>query len=290
MSLSKDYTVTMSFPVQYINLRSNEILANNFSETIDIEVKTKGFRLLLDKFKSHHDTVLIDIKYANPLWVKNHYYLLTNSRVDKITSQLGNTFKIIKINPDTIFLDFNKKITKRVPVKTKLVLNFDSQYQLADSVLLNPAFINISGATDIISKINFVETVPINLKKINRSMSVKAAILKTADLKMIDINPTSVQAKIKVTKYTEGTVELPIEIANLPSGYSLKTFPDKISVKYNVAFEKFGSINPMQFKAVVDYKKIESGSNKLKILLIKHPAGITNLKLSTEKVEYIIRK
>jgi len=76
----------------------------------------------------------------------------------------------------------------------------------------------------------------------------------------------------------------------LPAGYGLKTFPDKVSVKYNVAFNDYGKINALQFRAVVDYEKIEPGNNNLKVHLVKYPLEVRSIKLNPEKVEYIIRK
>lgn len=290
MSLSKEYNAELNFPVKYINLPSNKVIANHLPETIDIEIKANGFNLLIYKLKQKKETVFIDIKDSRPLSIRNHYYLITNSRIDKITRQFNNDIKILKISPDTIFLNFNKKVSKRVPVRANLKIDFDNQYQQTDTIKLNPAFINISGATDIINKINYVETEPLNLKNISDSLILKLNILKTPDLQSVDFSQLSVQAKVNVTKYTEASIELPIEIENLPKGYDLKLFPDKVSIKYNVAFRNYENISALQFQAVVDYKKIETGSNKLKIQLLKYPSDIRTIKLNPEKVEYIIRK
>ena len=290
MSLSKEYTITVSFPVNYINLPKDKVLSNTLPESIDIEIKSSGFNLLKYKLKRQRDIVSIDIKDAKPLSSRNHYFLLTNSKVDKITSQFSNDIKILRIEPDSIFLNFNKKITKSVPVKAKLNLSFESQFQQADSVKLNPSFITISGASDIIEKIKEVETVPMNIKNINSSVSVKLPISMTADLKFVECSPASIQAQVNVTKFTEGNIDLPIEVDNLPARFGLKTFPDKVSIKYIVAFENYEKINPSQFRAVVDYKKIESGNNKLKVQIVKYPSEVHSIKISPEKVEYIIRK
>lgn len=290
MSLSKEYTIDINFPVTYINKPADKVIANNLSETINIEIKSSGFNLLIYKLKQKKETVLIDLKDSKPLSIKNHYYLLTNSRIDKITSQFNTEIKVIKIYPDTIFLNFNKKITKTVPVKANLNIEFDKLYQQSDSIQLNPAFIQISGAADLIDKIKYVETEPLNLKNINDSLSLKLNILKTPELKLIDLSQLTVQAKVNITKYTEASIELPIEVENLPKGYGLKLFPDKVSIKYNVAFQNYEKINALQFRAVVDYLKIESGSNKLKIQLQKYPSEIRAVKMNPEKVEYIIRK
>lgn len=291
MSLSKEYTITVSFPVNYINLPKDKVLSNSLPESIDIEIKSNGFNLLKYKFKQQMDTVLIDIKDARMLNSRNRYYLLTNSRIDKITYQFNNDIRILKIEPDSILLNFNKKATKKVPVIAKLNLSFESQFQQADSVKLIPSFITISGASDIIEKIKEVETVPMNINNINSSVTVKLAIAGSSDeLKFIECSPKTVQAQINVTKFTEGNIELPIEVDNLPAGFGLKTFPDKVSLKYIVAFENYEKINPLQFRAVIDYKKIELGNNKLKVQIVKFPPEVHSIKVNPEKVEYIIRK
>jgi hypothetical protein len=61
-------------------------------------------------------------------------------------------------------------------------------------------------------------------------------------------------------------------------------------VKYNVAFDNYEKINSSMFRAIVDYKKIEPGSNKLKVQLVKYPQEIKAVKINPEKVEYIIKK
>lgn len=290
MSLSKDYIITVSFPVNYTNLPKDKVLSNALPESIAIEIKSSGFNLLKYKFKQQRDTVLIDIKDARSLSSRNHYYLLTNSKIDKITGQFNNDIKILKIEPDSILLNFNKKISKTVPVISKLNLSFESQYQQADSIKLIPSFITVSGASDVIEKIKQVETVPMNIKNINSSVSVKLTISITPDLKFVEFSQTTIQALVNVTKFTEGSIDLPIEVDNLPSGLGLKTFPDKVSVKYIVAFENYEKINSLQFRAVVDYKKIEVGNNKLKVQIVKSPSEVHSIKVSPEKVEYIIRK
>jgi YbbR domain-containing protein len=290
MSLSREYTIQLSFPVSYINPPFDKVIANHLPSTIDIEIRSRGFNILLYKLKHKKEAVLIDIKDSKPLSEKNHYYLPTNSRIDKITAQFDNDIKVMKVYPDTIYLDFNKKISRKVLVKANLSIAFDKHYQQSDSIKVIPDHIVISGAADLVNKINYVTTEPLELKNVSDSVSLKLNILKTPDLKMVELSQPSVQVMVNVTKYTEGNIELPIEIENLPRGYSLKIFPDKVSVKYHVAFQNYEKINALQFRAVVDYSKIEQGSSKLKVQLLKHPTEIKSIKLNPEKVEYIIRK
>lgn len=290
MTLSKEYGVVFNFPVKYINPPTDKVIANHLPVAIDIEIRAKGFSILAYKIRHRQETVLIDIKNLKPLYDKNHYYLLTNSRLDKITAQFDNDIKIQKIYPDTIFFNFNKKLTRKVPVKANLTVEFDKHYQQSDSVKLFPAQIAVSGAADLVNKVKYVQTAPMRLKNVTDSAVVKLDILKTPDLKLLDISQTIVEAKVTAAKYTEGSMELPVEIENLPRGYNLKIFPDKVTVKYNVAFQNYEKITASQFRVVVDYDKIEEGSTRLKVHLLKFPSEVRAIKLNPEKVEYIIRK
>jgi YbbR domain-containing protein len=177
-----------------------------------------------------------------------------------------------------------------VPVKAQLNIDCEDQYELIDSVHLEPAFIELSGGTDEIAKIDTLYTVPMNLKHVKSSLLLKLNLQNSSQLKQIRTNVTSVQAAVGVAKYTEASMELPVEAQNLPAGYGLKTFPDKVTVKYKVRFEDYNKIDPSMFSAVVDYLKIEPGVNKLKVSLAKWPELVRAPKLSEERVEYIIRK
>jgi YbbR domain-containing protein len=291
MSLSKEYVIELNFPVSYINPPADKVIANRLPSTIDIEIRSTGFNILIYKLKHRKEVVQVDIKDSKPLPVKNHYYLTANSRIDKITRQFDNDIKVLKVFPDTIFLNFNKKVAKKVPVKANLKIVFNKHYQQSDSVKIVPDFITISGAADVVNKINYVETEPVSLKNVNDSLAINLHVIKnTQELKQVDLSQPTVRASVNVTKFTEGNIELPIEVENLPKGYSLKIFPDKVSVKYHVAFQNYEKINALQFRAVVDYTRIEQGSTKLKVQLLKFPAEVSAVKLNPEKVEYIIRK
>lgn len=290
MSLSKEYTVSVKFPVKYTNLPKDKLIVNQLPEIIDIEIKASGFNLLIYKMNQHKETILLDINDARSIRVKNNYFINSNDHLDKITSQFSSAIKVVQIKPDTIFINYNKKISKTVPVKVNLNIEFAEQYQQTDSIQIEPETLEVMGTKEALAAISFVETAVTNLKKVDKTVIIDLDLVRSPAMKQVEFSQNSVKAKINVTKFTEAQVELPVEVENLPGGLSLKTFPDKIAVKYQVAYDDYGKINSSDFKIAVDYSKIESGSNKLKVQIVKAPANVRSVKLSNERVEYIIRK
>jgi YbbR domain-containing protein len=288
-ALSKEYVITVSYPANYINPPKDKVVSNDLPGMINIDIRAKGFFLLAYKFKEAQ-TVYVDLKGSRPLSSRNNYYLVTDSQINKITEQFSSRIKIQNISPDTIFLNFNKKITKLVPVKSNLTISLDELYQQTDTIRLVPAFVALSGAADVIKNVDHVETSAMSIKNVNKSQEVSLSLINPSKKGDIQMSTPKVKAVVNVKKFTEATVELPIEAINLPIGYTLKSFPDKVVVKYNVAFDSYDKISADQFRAIIDYKKAEPNSNKLKIILEKHPQEIRAIKLNPEKVEYILKK
>jgi YbbR domain-containing protein len=290
MTLSKTYTISVNFPAKYIRLPPDKIVSNKLPETIEIEISSSGFKLLRYKFLPVNQVIDVDVKNIHYYNTTNSYYLLTSNCVNKVTKQFEDKIKVLKINPDTLFFNFNKKISKIVPIKHSIQLSFEKQYHLSKAIVINPSKITISGASDIIKKIDTLETEAQTFNNVSKSFTTNLQIANRPKFQQIETSNSVIEAKINVTKFTEGNLFLPLEVLHLPSKVSLKTFPDKVEIKYQVALEDYDKVNASQFRLVLDYNKIEKGNNKVKITLQKSSPYVRLIKLASEKVEYIIRK
>ena len=104
MALSKDYIITITFPVKYVNMPADKLVSNKLPEKIDLEISSSGFNLLNYKFRQKRETVLVDINDAKYL-SRNTYVIRANSRLDKITGQFKSDIKVVSIFPDSIFIN-----------------------------------------------------------------------------------------------------------------------------------------------------------------------------------------
>jgi YbbR domain-containing protein len=109
--------------------------------------------------------------------------------------------------------------------------------------------------------------------------------------KLLSYNVNEIQYTIPVEKFTEGTVEADVHPINVKEGFALKTFPDKVTVRYQVALSKYNSVDKSMFDATVDATNIESlKGNKLDVKLVTFPSFVRVTILEPEKVDYILRK
>jgi hypothetical protein len=289
-TLSREFSTIIRFPVKYINLPKDKIISNNLPDSLELELKASGFDIIRCRMRQQLDPVILDASSYKPHKGSDYYYITTNAKRDNISRQIGSDLHLQSIIPDTIFLNFSKKISKLVPVRAKVDLRFQKEFQLSDSVLIVPAEIRISGSPAAVEKVKELQAQDLTVSGLNKTVNFRRALIKSAELKQLEFSMDSVSIHVPVTKFTEGVEEIPLEAVNLPGGSALKVFPDKIKVTYLVAFDGFEKIKPEMFRAVVDYSKLESGSSKLKVELIHSPSNIRSITLNPERVEFILRK
>jgi hypothetical protein len=289
-TLSMEITSMVRFPVKYVNLPKDKIVSNNLPDSLEMEVRASGFEIVRYRLQQHLDPVILDASAYKPHKGSDYFYLTTTARMENINRQLGKEMKVLNIVPDTIFLNFSKKISKMVPVIARVKATFQKNFQQNDSILIVPGEVRVSGSPVLLEKVKELHTQDIQVSGLDKSYTVRKAILVGADLKQLELSTDSVSIHIPVSKYTEGQVEVPLEILHVPAGMSLKVFPDKIKITYLVAFDSFEKIKADMFQACVDYQKLEAGSSKIHVDLVRFPSNVRSVSLSPDRVEYIVRK
>lgn len=289
ITFSKDYTSTISFPVTYSNIPKNKIIVNHLPETIDVDINASGFTIIYYKLKRVVQSVKIDMRELRPLKDNDSYFMAVNNRLEKINKQFGNKLHVTKIDPDTLFVHYSKRLTKTVPVKLNAQITYAKGYELKDSIRLSPSKVHLSGPEEQINKIKYAETELLTFDDVDSDEKKEVKLTLANDTSLIELSSSVVELHLAVIKFTEATLEIPVQPDNLPKGYSLKIFPNKISVKFNIPFDQMDKIDASSFRARVNYSK-KTNSKKLKVELVKKPSNVKVIKINPEKVEFIVRK
>lgn len=291
---SKEYTTNVSFNAVFLNLPADKILIKDLPSKIAVRVKASGFSLLGVQYSAQNDTLFIDAsnvrKQLNDNSTNEIYYLLLNNQLSLMAEQLGGSMKVEKIFPDTVTFVFDQKSQKIIPVKLNLTYSFAKQYQLNGNVKVIPSNIIIRGPKSILDEIDFLETMPFNIKNISNTKR-HIIPLKAEANQGVDYGIKSVIAEIPVEKYTEAEIMLPVTLKNVPFGFVVKTFPPQIKVKYNVALTNYDLIKPDQFVVEANLSEVDDiSNNRIKVKLVKQPEYVSKVKIINPQVEFIMRK
>ena len=288
--LSKESATTINYPIIYENPPDELILVNKPDSILSFMVSSGVFKLITLKHLTRKKPVEIDLSKLN-LKKEGSFYTSTfptSGISGSIIIKLNLSDEIISISPQNIYFKFETLSGKKVRVIPRLKLDFKKQYRLSDSLKATPDSIMIIGPKNEIVDISFVETVPEEINKIDKSQTMKAVLSVPSGKPNIKLMPDQVEIFVPVDKYTESYVEIPISFKD-NKGLKLKTFPDKVKITYLVALKDFNRVDPDMFSASVNFDNKQK-QEKLEVVIVHYPAYIKITKVEPDEVEYLVLK
>jgi YbbR domain-containing protein len=285
VKLADTYTDTIVMKVVHTNLSEDKILLGSQENVVAAQVKTTGFRMLGQKFFKKE--IEVDLKNVTKI-KEDNFYVLANTAVNK---HIYQDIEILNVSPDTLFFTLGKNKTKKVPVIHQLALEFEKGYNLYDSLQIKPNTIEISGPEDVVDQLEAVFTEIQQVEEINADIDLDLKLLKNDSLQRINYSQATVKAVAKVEKFTEGKLSLPLQVQNLPQGYSIKLFPKEISITYTANVSDFNTINASDFIAYCDYTDVKNGEVSFFIpKLGKYPKTVKSYRIENNKINFLIKK
>jgi hypothetical protein len=290
LALSHNYPTSITFPVKYVNLPGKKVLMNEMPSEIAIRVNASGFKIISFGFSKVREPVEIDIANSikKTLEGPGLVSIPTQTFLSDFSGELGKDVSVIGFAPDSIVFNFSDIVTKNVPVLLSIKASYEKQYDSTGSPRIFPPMVEVSGPPQLIEKLNNITTETIKLDNLKETVRMKAKLIEN---RLLSYNVKEVEFVLPVEKYTEGIMPVEIHPVNVMDGYSLKTFPDKVNVRYLVALSHYSKVDNSMFDVVVDASSLEKKqSSKLNVNLITSPPFVRVTILEPEKVDYILRK
>ena len=283
--LSKEYTNTLAFEIEKLNVPQENIILND-SVKLNITLKTHGFKWL----KYYVSQPKIKVDFSKDVSKKDGVFVWNKSKAYLNNTQFDKQVELLNISPETLTFRYGINLVKKVPVKVNAEVNFNPGYNMSSKLVSEPDSIVIVGPNILVSKIDFLETEKIILNEVRSDIS-KSTTLKLPENKSdLNFSNNEVILKAKVEKFTEGTLQIPITIINKPKNITVKYFPKTVNVSYYVSLSDYNSITNNSFKVVCDYNKISDNQSFLIPEFIKTPEKVKNAKISQQRIEFIITK
>lgn len=290
-ALGKDYTTTITCPVYFRNLPKDKVLTGDLPTSLTLKVSGGGFVLFKMMLGSGIAPVGIDIKSSKSLgktMSRQQNFLITKSLIGALENHFADNLKITDVLPDTVYFVFTTNVEKKVPVKPYFSLSFAKQYMLAGKIMFSPGSVTLSGPRNIIDTVTGVFSDFRFFANISKTIKGKVGLRK---LNNVEFSDKSVNVEIPVDRYTEESFDLPVEVINRPQNVTLKIFPAKVRLSFNVCLGDYDKIKPYDFKAIVDYNSLETNiSNKMEVEIVKNPTNVSSISFYPKSVEYIIEK
>jgi len=288
IKLSGSYVVSIEKNLEFVNKNPKYEFIEKPTEKIKLIVKASGYKLIKEIFNSNINVTinLKNVKINSNVNGTLFELIPINEYSNSISFQLTNGISFIKAQPEIIKIEFAKKIKKEVPIIPAYNITTERQFMIIGNVITKPKFAIIEGPEKIINQIEYITNdslIALNCK----NSFVKNKLLKNPYFNSnVKITPDSIKIICNIEEYTEITLNVPISFIQYKSLFKIKTYPDKVSLKFRIPLNKYKDIKPEMFTIIPDTNEFSSEHILLK--LTKKPPFIKNIRISPESAEYIL--
>ncbi|RZS92601.1 CdaR family protein [Aquimarina brevivitae] len=287
IQFSKNYTKVIEAEISYVNIPEDRLVNENSDLSLRMKLNGNGFRLvnqswIKPKLKLNiEDAVRVE---------DNIYFFKINKEDGFLRDQLDFKGRILSVRKDTLMLHLDFLKGKKVVVQPNASIKFMAGYGSDEGLQLIPDSVYVTGPDKIIDSIKAITTEKIELSEINENVNDEVHLAIDSLPKNIGIEPQKVSVKLRVSKFTEGSREIPISLVNVPDNSAVTIFPKNATVIYRVALDKFESITSQDFRVVADYNKVSPDSPYLILEIENAPDFVHDLRLREKQVQFVILK
>ena len=285
LNLSKEYTTEVQLPLYFDGLAQNKVIRNTPQQQINLVVKGSGFKLISSSLSPKK--IKLDLKSLRSK-TSNEYYLLSRNNKNLIQKQLRSGITLVAMPQDTIFFDIDKLETKKVPIQPNINIRYKKGFDLAKPVFLKPDSISLSGTKKSLSTIEYILTKKLEL------VDVSENVTKHLNLEIpekINANHNKTVLNLFIDRFTEGKVEIPITVINIPKGDNITIYPKKATITFKVGLKNFQNINANSFEIICDLK--DTRANNLTYMtpkIIVKTDAVSSVKVIPNKIDFLIQK
>ncbi|HET8808958.1 MAG TPA: YbbR-like domain-containing protein [Flavobacteriaceae bacterium] len=284
VQFSKTYQEAVRIPVEYSQIPKDKIIDDK-PVFLDIRLEESGFRIAW--FSLFKNDLKIDLTKLDSNGEELVYNVENHSQ--EIRQQLDLNPEEVVFMEETLKIPYQQKTVKTVPVLSQIQVDFQPGYASNDSLRISPDSITISGAKNKVDSIKSLKTIYLELKKVNGPVSGSIAI-DTSGIGEITFYENKVNYSLQVEKFTEGKIQVPINVTNAPEGMEITIFPKTLTVIFKVSLENYKDISKSDFRVVCDYRELEEGQSFFIPKVLKKPEKITQLRLNVNKVQFVVQK
>jgi len=282
---SEDIETNLSSTINYINVPEDVILTKNNIKEINFDVSGNGFQLLYQKLIKPN----IDIDISRFSKETDSMLNITGLEIEKLITEQLKLSQIKNLSQQNILVYLDRNATKKVPVLFNSQISFREGYFQYGVIVLKPDSVLLSGPSEILDTISHIPTKLLKRKGVAEKFS-ETISLNLPKNNNLFVKPVNINVTVDAEEYSQMSMQVPLEIINLPEDVNLKLFPEALDVTFDISIKDYGYLEPKDFKIVCDYsKRIEDGSFMIP-KLVKSPEIIQHIELGTKKVQYLIFK
>ena len=289
IKLSDLYTVSYTFHVAYDNIPAQKQLTGLSDSTINVNFTARGFTILRLNMDGDRQNLVVDLDKVQIMHQENeHYFIYTQELRELLAETIEIPETDIDFSKTTVGFVLEDLYSKQVEVVETHNLRFKAQYDLYEPAIVTPKKITVYGPRNMLDTLSRVYTETLVMDNLDKDISTVVNI-RNRYPKLLHFEPNSVNVRLRVEKFTESTIETPIDFSVL--GKQVKSFPSSVKVNFKLAQKDFNNISASQFHVIPETEGLDlASSDKIHLKLVRKPEYTRNAWIVPTDVEFLVIK
>lgn len=265
VNLSRSYNLNVNFPIRLGGMPENQAMIQKLPAKAKVSVSGEGWKLI----NLYNNPPSVDIDVADS---KINLYAQVQQKMNSLPD-IG----VQKVKPAELTVDLEKRVSKKVPIKSQITVSFKDQYDFVGNHSITPDSITVSGAQSLVENIKYWSTDSVAIKEVSKDLSKRVSLQKSGSL--LILSQPSVQYNANVAQFTEGETKVRINTQGLPTGGTFAYSPAVVRVKYEVPIVEYANVEADKFTAYVPYQQILQNSSGFVTPIIEYKDPDEHLKI-----------
>lgn len=272
-NLSQDYSVFLDYGLRVrTDIRDREKTAVA-DDRLMVRVKAGGFYIVFHRMGLHDGEVELSVGGEHLTVTDSESDLFSINLQDvfsDVVSAFGPEVEVESVVSKTVNVTLPKVDVRKVPVALNFSLKCEPQYMLSGHPVLSPDSVVISGPSGEVSSVEMVRTESISLRGVKSDVHGMAGI---HPIKGVTISEQGVMYSLKVGRYVDESLMIPVSVRNVPAGKKVMVLPNEVEVTCRRFFPLAEKLEPTEFGCYVDYDELVSSHSSDIIPELVPPGG-----------------
>jgi YbbR domain-containing protein len=284
--LSSAYEADVDLPIK-LTAPKGYALASGLPERLHTRVRGAGWQILLMNFTKNANFQFDLTERALPPeeLVTLHSDEISNGAV------LPSELRILKVEPDSLELQFGKAMEKRVTVEPRLDVQPARGYIIVGEPVVTPRSVSVVGAGSVLDSLTAIPTQSLSVRDARED--VDRVLPLTDSLDNVIAIPSAPKISVHVSVQAIGERKIagvPVIIEALPPQFDLVLLPGTITVTVRGGVEELAKLAPTAIQARVMYNPMILDSAQAITPHVDVPKGLTYLASDPPNLRFIVRR
>jgi len=273
-SLSQDYSVFLDYGLVIrtnIQGRENSALAD---DKLMVRVKASGFYIISHRSGLTDPSIVLDIDRTHLIHsdVSSDVFQVNLQNVlNDVVSAFDPRVTVETVVSENVYVPIRRVAVKKVPVILNYSLKCEPQYEMTGEPVVTPDSVLISGNAALVASVNSVHSENLSIRGVSSDVQGVADIHTP---KGISVSVPGVVYSLRVKRYVEESVTLPVTVRNVPSDRKVIVLPDEVKVVCRHVFPFSGKKNLSGVTCFLDYEKLARSNTSDVIPEVSFPSGM----------------